>query len=186
MIKTLNNFLPKDLQDEIESTMLSMDFGWYYYPSTADKNLSHTDENVKDSFHFTHTVYFYDTGINSSYYGLIKKVLDYVQKSENIKVKNLLRIKANFTTPQPNYNIHNYQPIHPDEYSKNMYSFLYYVNDSDGDTRFFDQKFKLINSCTPKKGTGALFKATTFHAGSCPVNYDKRLVINFVFEVEND
>ena len=76
MIKTLNNFLPKNLQDEIESIMLSMDFGWYYYPSTADKNLSHTDKNVIDCFHFTHTVYFYDTGINSSYYNLIKKVLD--------------------------------------------------------------------------------------------------------------
>jgi len=186
MIKTLNNFLPKDFEDELESILLGIDFGWYYYPTTIDKTQSLFDDNCKDGFHLTHTVYFYDTGINSAYYGLIKKVLDYVQKNENIKVKNLLRIKANFTTPRPNYKSHNYSPIHTDEYRKNIYSFLYYVNDSDGDTRFFDQKFKLLDSCKPKKGTGVLFKSTTFHAASWPINFDKRVVINFVFEVEND
>jgi len=185
MIKNLNNFLPKNLQDEIENTLLSVDFGWFYFPTTGDEN-SFKDNNVIETYHFTHTLYFYDDGINSSYYNLVKKILEYVQEKENIKVKTLLRIKANFTTPQPNYKSYNYSPIHTDGYDKNIYSFLYYVNDSDGDTRFFDNKFKLINTYTPKKGTGVLFKATTLHSGSCPVMCDKRLVINFVFEVEND
>jgi len=171
MIKVLNNFLPKALQDDIESKMLDTAFGWYYSPETADEDFSHTDNNVMDSYQFTHTVYFYDTGVNSDYYILIKKIL---------------RIKANFTVPNINFKLNNYTRIHKDEHEKNDYTFLYYVNDSDGDTRFFDDKFKLINSIKPKKGTGALFKSKTLHSGSCPINHDKRLVINFVFEVEND
>lgn len=186
MIKILNNFLPKSLQDDIESKLLGTDFGWYYFPETADKNLSHTDNNVLDCYQFTHTVYFYDIGVNSDYYMLIKKILNHVEKNEDIKVKKILRIKANFTVPNINFKSNNYTRIHKDEHKKNIYSFLYYVNDSDGDTRFFDDKFKLINSSKPKKGTGALFKSKTFHAGSCPTNHDKRVVINFVFEVEND
>ena len=186
MIKILNNFLPKSLQDDIESKLLGTDFGWYYFPETADKNLSHTDNNVLDCYQFTHTVYFYNIGVNSDYYMLIKKILNHVEKNEDIKVKKILRIKANFTVPNINFKSNNYTRIHKDEHKENIYSFLYYVNDSDGDTRFFNDKFKLINSSKPKKGTGALFKSTTFHAGSCPTNHDKRVVINFVFEVEND
>ncbi len=186
MIKVLNNFLPKALQDDIESKMLDTAFGWYYSPETADEDFSHTDNNVMDSYQFTHTVYFYDTGVNSDYYILIKKILNHVEKIEDIKVKKILRIKANFTVPNINFKLNNYTRIHKDEHEKNDYTFLYYVNDSDGDTRFFDDKFKLINSIKPKKGTGALFKSKTLHSGSCPINHDKRLVINFVFEAEND
>ena len=192
MIKILDKFLPKSLQDDIESKMLDTQFGWYYFSETADKHLSHTDNNVMDSYQFTHTIYFFDTGVNSDYYMLIKKILNHVEKVEDIKVKKLFRIKANFTVPNINFKLNNYTRIHKDygvyndENNKNVYSFLYYVNDSDGDTRFFDDKLKLINSYKPKKGTGVLFKSSTLHSGSCPVNHDKRLVVNFIFEVDND
>ena len=40
---------------------------------------------------------------------------------------------------------------------------------------------KEIKRFKPKKGTGLVFKSNILHAGSNPVNYDKRIVINFNF-----
>ena len=62
-----------------------------------------------------------------------------------------------------------------------MSTFLYYVNDSDGDTIFFNKNKKEIKRVKPKKGTGVLFKSNTLHAGSNPINSDKRMVINYIF-----
>ena len=66
---------------------------------------------------------------------------------------------------------------------------LYYVNDSDGETFFYDKHFTgeplgLINktmSVKPKKGRAIIFDSNHLHAGSCPQESKFRMVLNCVF-----
>ena len=72
--------------------------------------------------------------------------------------------------------------------------FLYYVNDSDGDTVFFErktawdepmeygeQKFIEVNRITPKQGTVVVFDGSIYHASSSPTQ-NKRCVVNFDYK----
>ena len=163
--------IKKKLADEIEKLLISNNFDWYYNPTTAHKN-----EKLPDTFQFTHK--FYDELYNSAsfYY---QNVLDLFHATD-IKYEKFLKIKSNFTVPSLKLGT-KHQHIHRDIEKENMSSFLYYVNDSDGDTIFFDNNKKEIKRFKPKKGTGLVFKSNILHAGSNPVNYDKRIVINFNF-----
>ena len=74
-------------------------------------------------------------------------------------------------------------------------SFIYYVNDSDGDSVFFKERYKPkdgppklkdtdVTECfryTPKKGTGILFDGHQYHSGNSPKNSLYRTIINFDF-----
>lgn len=55
---------------------------------------------------------------------------------------------------------------------------LYYVNDSDGDTVFFDNNNVEIKRVTPKKGRVVLFNGAIMHSGGIPKE-SPRCVINF-------
>jgi hypothetical protein len=58
------------------------------------------------------------------------------------------------------------------------YVFLYYVNDSDGDTIIFDDNNKIIDKIKPKKGRILLFDGNLLHSSSHPILSKKRIVIN--------
>lgn len=55
---------------------------------------------------------------------------------------------------------------------------LYYVNDADGDTVFFDKNKKIIKRVTPKKGRLVFFKGDISHSGGIPKK-SPRCVVNF-------
>lgn len=55
---------------------------------------------------------------------------------------------------------------------------LYYVNDADGDTVFFDNNNNIIERVTPKKGRVVLFNGNILHGGGIPKK-SPRCVVNF-------
>jgi hypothetical protein len=54
---------------------------------------------------------------------------------------------------------------------------LYYVNDADGDTYFFDDDGNTIKTVSPKKGRVAVFDGSIMHGGGVPKK-GKRSVVN--------
>lgn len=58
------------------------------------------------------------------------------------------------------------------------YSLIYYVNDSTGDTVFFDNNKNIIKTVTPKKGRVALFDGSILHSAGIPED-QSRCIINF-------
>lgn len=82
---------------------------------------------------------------------------------------------------------------HVDYYSPHK-TMLYYVNDSDGDTILFNEKFdennknpslSIMQSVSPKMGRAIIFDGLRYHSSSVPEKAKKRLTININFsEVE--
>ena len=80
--------IKKKLADEIEKLLTSDNFGWFYNPTTAYKEVDGDD--VSDTFQFTHK--FYDERYNSaSYY--YQNALELFHAT-NIKYEKFLRIKV--------------------------------------------------------------------------------------------
>jgi len=57
---------------------------------------------------------------------------------------------------------------------------LYYVNDSNGDTLFYNDDKKIVKRVSPKKGRIALFDGSLYHSSGQP-NQNERIVINICF-----
>ena len=174
-------YVSDDVANDIENILLNDDyFPWFFHATTVKKNQEIEKSSTIDSPQLTHI--FYQNGkINSDYF---KNVINILQNS-NLPISKIdcVRIKANLNFPL-NYqkNLSNFhQSIHVDEY-KDHKSFLYYVNDSDGDTLFFDNNLNEIDKVSPKKGMGVLFNSNTKHAGQNPINSKVRAVINFIWK----
>ena len=159
----------KKLADEIENFLLDSLFDWYHNDSTS------YEYATNDTFQFTHQFFLEDVQQSRAMPMAIK-----LFEALKINAKKFHRIKANFTTN--NNTIKGSQYIHRDlPKQKGVKTLLYYVNDSDGDTIFYDDNKKEVKRFKPEKGLGLLFDATILHAGSNPVKSDKRLVINYIF-----
>lgn len=176
----IDNILTQESANNIERLHLTNDLPWYFLPKTCDDDTL-KDPNVIDTHMFFHSQKAVDSGIMSDYYGDVIGILDEVSKLTNKKFGNVKRVKSNLTYRWPNYRKNNYGPIHRDYYGDH-WSFLYYVNDSDGDTRFFDKDKNLLHSFSPKKNTGVLFQSDIWHAASSPIECETRCVINFIVE----
>jgi hypothetical protein len=63
---------------------------------------------------------------------------------------------------------------------------LYYVNDSDGPTFFYDNDLNVVKKVSPSKGTAVIFDGDTLHAGSNPILTPLRFAININFLPSNE
>ena len=55
---------------------------------------------------------------------------------------------------------------------------IYYVNDSEGDTVFYDQRNNIIKTVNPKKGRIVFFNGSIKHSGGIP-KYNPRCLVNY-------
>lgn len=101
-----------------------------------------------------------------------------------------LRAKVNVTFPYPPYL--NYEPQMPhvdlqDDQGRTIQHmvFLYYFNDSDGYTYFYDDSYNEVLKIEPKQGTAIFFDGSILHAASNPANFPYRFVFNMDFVPEN-
>ena len=59
---------------------------------------------------------------------------------------------------------------------------LYYINDSDGPTYFFNESYELQDTVYPKPGRAIIFDGSNIHAASNPVRSPFRMVVNIDFQ----
>jgi hypothetical protein len=122
-IKVIDNFLSKDEHLHIKSTLLNLDFPWYY----SDWVSSSTDKN-EEEFYFEH--FFYQNFcIASNYFEVIKPILN------KLEVKSLIRVKANLYPKVSHELLTN--GFHSDQKYSHIGA-VYYVNTNDGYTGFED------------------------------------------------
>ena len=90
------------------------------------------------------------------------------------KTYNIFRLRWGMTTTLNK--IHSHTP-HTD-FSFPHKVILFYLNDSDGDTYFYDKEHKIIDSVTPKENRAVLFDGSILHSSSKPIKFPRRIVLN--------
>lgn len=199
-IFVIENCIPPSLQDEIESFYFSEKYQWLgktgksqdlYFGKKLTTDLS--------------TIKFEDGPvINQFEFGLFLPVLQsaFKQIEVDFSVEDVILGRVLMQEPQDK-NVRN--NIHVDT-DKKCYTLLYYVNDSDGDTFFFNtttknyphseyEKARFLPDWTekqeeiftevafrkePKKGTAVIFDGSIYHSSSTPTK-GRRCIINFCY-----
>lgn len=198
--KIIENLIPVSFQNEIENFCTSDKFPYYFQEKIKynPEKIKYKNKNIIDAPGFSHVVFDWQTNsINSPYYDRIVSILYFLEEKTNIVIDKIKRIRIRKSLQFPNHDKNKYTPPHTDlDTLEQYYSLVYYVNNSDGDTFLFDYKNEskeqpdiniIANQLvrvSPKKGRGFLFEGKILHAGNCPINYEKRIIINFDFTIK--
>jgi hypothetical protein len=172
----INNFVDNDTQLNILNTLNNEQFPWYVIETVDD---------CKHSVQLASLIFRYDIPYATGYAPLMFILLEEFEKKLNVKIKHIERIKCNLLPSRGNPFIN---PFHCD-LQKNAKTLLYYVNESDGDTVFYNEYYpsdKVTEQQRVKhsQGTAVIFDSNQYHSSSCPVNTKTRLTINCVLEIE--
>jgi hypothetical protein len=168
-IKTYDNILNPSQEDFIKKISThNLKYGYY--------------ENIIDSFNefnpgFTSVIYNPDSNfINFDYYSIFSQIVYTLCFKQKITLEQIFRIRTFLTLP---LNKDQLNGIHND-LSIPHWVLLYYVNDSDGDTIFFDDNKNEIKRVSPKKGRIIFFDGKIKHTGSYP-SKNQRIGVNINF-----
>ena len=190
-IYIFNDIISKENQNILEEYFKSVENLWSY-----GNNLDYMNN---DTFFPQFVIPIYDKDFSAAKYDKnIKDIIDTIQLNvvNNLKLENVqkYRIKINknpIHKIKPNEDIRS--GIHIDRFEPHI-SIIYYINDTDGDTCFYEyndnvrnwmkdiesenfHKFKEIRKSSPKKGTVCVFDGMIPHHGSYPTK-EERYVIN--------
>lgn len=185
-----DDFISRHQAEFLENKVFSKTFPWNYSRRTsAPKAYTvHKDEKTTDSFQFVH-MFYADDQPRSEFFEDAKDVFFAFIKKHNIEFRSFVRGKCNLVTRPDNLTIPSEKPdvyMYPHvDFPYDHKVFLYYINDSEGDTVFFDKNEdgSLVESSrlSPQRGRAAVFSGSTIHAPGYPYKTMERCVINIVF-----
>ena len=179
----IENLLPNYHAKKIHDTLMSREYSWNW----SSKDI--VNKNGPTSvFQLCHRYMRVDDPVKYDV-DVVEPIIYYLKEKTNIKIKQVRRIKANLI-PRTFQNeeclkkiIH--QDI-DDDFVGNYASLIYYVHDCDGDTFVYkDDKETITEQVTPIFNNAVLINSKTWHRSSIPIENKRRVVINFVFEVES-
>lgn len=197
MIIKKEQIVTKEIQDVVENTLLNGEFPWYFNHGTVMVDALNADpESYKyvistssNPYQFVHVV-IQRSVINSAYYNLVEPFIDAVVDHYKQDIE-FLKAKFNFL-PKSDDSRYHYPHTDIGDITPDLKSFVYYVNDSDGETYFFNEKaprkedqvgLTIREKVSPVKGNAVIFDADIFHCSSSPLYHDKRIVLNMVFRL---
>ena len=198
-MEIIKDLLSREKQTEIEKTFMDGDFPWYYTAeATYDQFKDHRTLNT--SF-FGHMFYAGGKIMSNHYYPkVITPIMEALERYKGKRYQNRIwRIKANLYTKDGSYPEDFHHPPHIDNSEDNFRgeTFLYFVNDADGDTFMFNEHYDYVHKrygpegfngnftnqlrITAEKGKSVLFPLTQCHTSSVPRKGGPRITLNFVF-----
>lgn len=201
-----SSFLPHSFHYELLRTLRSWNFPWYYMkdatyadnPGNPDsleeyKNSWNTRSSAlleasgaRSTFGMAHT-FFRDGQSPSSYWNLVRPMMYLIEDTLGIKcMDKIIRCKASLlfsTTGEPTFNTPHVDHIEIENYT----NILYYLNESDGDTTFFNEYFNgylpervtVKETSSPIENGLVIFDGHQYHASSNPINFQDRITINW-------
>lgn len=186
MIRIIENLTTPGNNKRIHDLLL--DHPWHYLKNTAYGSFTNNQKPYEASWQYV----LYNKEPSSDLFYLAESLLISGLYKANLTCSELVRIRAGMMTRTPQTVIHD---PHVDWESDHMTA-LYYVNDSDGETIFYDQvwnenldipswewakdrEFTIKQRICPKADSLVIFNGLQFHSSSTPVNNDYRIVLNF-------
>jgi len=157
LVKIIDDVFPSYIQDYLEESCFEENFPWSFLNDTAFPAM-------KGNPAFGHL------GIDNfdqfSNVGIFFKIpILMISNAFNLKHENVVRARFGLYLPLANADLHNNPHVDmPEPHSV----VLYYLNECDGDTFFFDNDKNIIERVTPKKGRTVLFDGKILHSSSMP------------------
>lgn len=181
----LDDVIPQSLQKEIYDTLDNKvgEFDWYYYDETIPVDSNHNINNTIDTGQFVHIFFIKQNSDTymSRHLHLVNKIVDEVFNKYKITGPVVTRAKANFLLNNRGTHKNSHSGVHVDLDTPHTV-FLYYVNDSDGDTFLFNEDGTLQKRIQPQQGRLLVFNGKVLHASANPIKSTKRWVINIDLE----
>lgn len=196
MIQIFDNLFTSEIEDKIEELTLSQ----HYEDVDNLSYLKETNPQINLPLLFQEVAP--GDKIKGELQPYLRKILRLTKENSNISFGNAKRWKINKLSPIEDPSIDKWG-VHVDQLEPH-YSIIYYVNDTDGDTIFYDNTlggdyskwteilginkdlsiFSEIKRVPPKKGRIVIFDGKIFHRSSYPISKD-RYIINFNVEYSN-
>ncbi len=188
----IDKFLPDAIENMLEQ-QFQYHTQWNYVSETSgneDDEVDKENKQIKECPQLVHLSHWGGKD-DPNTFGLTRMVLYFIEYLTGIMIKDVHKIKTNMNIKDESFE-GKYHPPHADHRSPEYTSVVYYISNSDGPTRFFDKTtldkdphkgLKEIGSVEPKKGRAIIFPSNIMHTGTCPINHENRLVINFVFKM---
>ena len=176
IVKVFQDVLSIDEYQKMFNIVDDRHIAWFFFDNCHDSKLFGTATN-STTYGFIHNLF--DKGVvTSDYLDLFTPLLDCISQHYNCNII-LVRMKMNMTI-----NVNKQVQLYPHIdnldglQNKNFKTAVYYINDSDGDTLFFDDEKNIVHRQTPQKNTLVLFDGDLLHAPQLPLVSPKRLVLN--------
>jgi len=172
-MKIYDGLVKKQNAKNIEEFLLKEDFPWFYAKSSSGG--ARKIKGFSDTVQFEHHFISHEKGVTSQAIHYVMQMLDWDNLREKVNVsENILRMKSNLLLQTQN------TPNTPHiDYKFPHIVLLYYVNDSDGETIFYDGELNEIKKVTPKRGRIVVFDGNQYHSSTPPQKNKCRCVINF-------
>ena len=180
LIKVYDNIISTDLVDLVEDKALNQNHQGisYNFFNPINNFHSHYSDKRKEGFGFGN-IFFKSGDVNKEDMLFFNQVLYQACFSLNLIVEKIYNARIWLLTPEKENYISEPHTDMPDPHL----ACLYYVNDTDGDTIFFDpDKTTIIKKVAPKKGRVVIFDGSIWHSSSTPTK-NVRSVINFNFSI---
>jgi hypothetical protein len=184
-----SNFLTKEEVDFWEEYITSREIPWSLVKNTVNYSnseliLDHPEH--KDDIQFVHYLKEGKEVLSPLYEKIVDEIFKKFLKINNKKFNDILSAKINLTVSSPDKF---FTAPHVD-LAFDHKVFIYYFNDSDGQTVLFDHvlgkkvssdSFNISNNISPLKGLGFCFDGNIFHAPIAPSEKRYRIVLNIDF-----
>jgi hypothetical protein len=190
-----DDFISESEMKKIKDTFTSSDFPWTYSRSQIDEikylKFNYIDnvpdlEKVQTAPYMTTFIKRFHEIDHEEYYEVCKNLLEKFLHTNNLDYEDTLIVRSNIFFQNVNQTI---SPPHKDFYGSDHKIFLYYINDSDGDTLLFDNQgtatnleLKISKRVSPKMGRAISFNGDTYHSAGVPKQSDDRIVINISYK----
>ena len=179
-MRVIDDVMPEVMQDQVHSICTHKDFNWSFQPDTTydysrEPVIAAMGRPMLPAFsHMAFMEYKPRTDVCDMLSSSLLCMSDKAGQDTNI----LYRVRFGMYLPLANAPLHN--SIHVDVKVPHTVA-LYYVNDADGDTFFFNQNREIVKRVSPKKGRMVVFDGLTLHASSMPTkNYRISLNLGYV------
>jgi hypothetical protein len=162
---------------------------------TASAGRSVTDPNTKEDYQLTH-IFLRDNKPLSELWSSFSPISAFLMARTGVGTGNdvlMRRAKLNVNPRMAHYKKNEYFTPHLDIEGAKGITAIYYLNDADGDTLFFENpkepeyangnvtipyELKVIERIRPKQGTLVYFDNSILHSGQPPQESSYRSVIN--------
>lgn len=193
-LQIIDNFLDQTEFDQMSKFLLGAKFPWFYGEYVSlDPNDAETikDPLARETSGFHHVAFDREWSVKSFSYDCLQPLFKKIETVFGYTQEHLIRARLGLKFQQPGFASENYNLPHVDYYYPHD-TLLFYLHDTDGDTRIFDQwhtynsaaiidlpsTFTTQSRVSPIANRLALINGLQFHTASNPINYAKRALIN--------